>query len=144
MEMVLYRNNSDDKVVTKDIVVLATLNGTLRKNCSMLDPVIEVEGISNALLAQLNYVKLSEFGRYYFVKNITYKGNLVEISMHVDVLSSWQTQLKALDAVVIRQENMTNAYLKDGIFRTYSNPKYSIVPFDGAFDTYQYILSVSG
>ena len=144
MEIVLYKNNSDDKVVTKDISTLATLYGHLKEGCSVIDPVILIEGFNSALVNQLNYFKISEFGRYYYVNNITNQGKLWEISLHVDVISSWQTQLKSLEAVVIRQENLANAYLNDGIFRTNSNPKYSIVPFPNAFDTYQYILSVSG
>ncbi len=144
MEIVLYKNNSDNKVVTKDITTLATLHGHLKEGCSVIDPVIFKEDFNPALVNQLNYAKISEFGRYYYVNNITNQGKLWEISLHVDVISSWQTQLKSLDAVVIRQENLANAYLNDGIFRTNANPKYSIVPFPNAFDTYQYILSVSG
>lgn len=144
MELILYTNNSADNVVTKDITVLATLNGTLRKDCSIIDPVIEVENVNNAIAAVCNYAKIAQFGRYYFVKNIELVGNLWRIHMHVDVLASFQTPLKSLDAVIARQQNQYNLYLEDGLFKTYADPKISVFQFPTSFDTFQYILSVSG
>lgn len=144
MQIELYTNNSDDRVVTKNITLITTLTGTLRKECSMLDPVIEVEGMSNSTAAICNYAKIASFGRYYFVKNITLKGNLWVLTMHVDVLASWQTPLKSLDAVIARNENRYNLYLQDGFFKTYQNPHVSIKPFPGGFTDHTYILAVAG
>lgn len=144
MQIELYTNNSDDRVVTKNITLINTLTGTLRKECSMLDPVIEIEGMSNATAAICNYAKIASFGRYYFVKNITLKGNLWVLTMHVDVLASWQTPLKSLDAVIARNENRYNLYLQDGFFKTYQNPHVSIKAFPGGFTDHTYILAVAG
>jgi len=144
MEVEIYTNNSADNVVTKNTTLIATLTGTLRKECSMLDPVILVEGMTNATAAICNYAKIASFGRYYFVKNITLRGNLWELQLHVDVLSSFQTELKKLDAVIARQEKRYNLYLRDGYFKTYSNSHISVEKFPGAFDTQQFIFAVSG
>lgn len=145
MKLTLYTNESADNVVTKTLsTALATLTGTLRKDCSIIDPVIEVEAINNSIAASCNYAKIDEFGRYYFVRNIEFTGKLYRIHMHVDVLSSFQTQLKSLDAVIARQENRYNLYLQDGLFRTYQNPYISIMPFPNEFDTQQFIFSVAG
>lgn len=144
MQVEIYTNNSADNVVTKNITLITTLTGTLRKECSMLDPVIEVQGMSNATAAICNYAKIESFGRYYFVKNITLKGNLWVLTMHVDVLSSFQTPLKSLDAVIARQENRYNLYLRDGYFKTYANSHISVEKFPGSFDTQQFIFAVSG
>lgn len=145
MTLTLYTNESADNVVTKTLsTALATLTGTLRKDCSIMDPVIEVEAINNSVAASCNYAKIDEFGRYYFVRNIEFTGKLFRIHMHVDVLSSFQTQLKTLDAVIARQENRYNLYLQDGLFRTYQNPYISIMPFPSEFDTQQFIFSVAG
>jgi hypothetical protein len=144
MVIKLYTNRSDKNVVTKNITEVASFTGILREGCSVIDPVIKFQNFNRSLVNQVNYAMVQEFGRYYFIKDINFIGNLTEIHMHCDVLSSFQTQLKALDAVVIRQENKSNVYLRDGIFRTYSNPKYSIVQFPTSFDTFQYVLAVSG
>ena len=144
MELKLYTNNSDNKVVTKNITELVTLNGTLRDNCSIVDPVISVENINNSIAASCNYAKIAQFGRYYYVKDIIFTGKLYEIHMHVDVLASFQTELKSLNAIVSRQENKYNLYLQDGLFRTYQNPKIQIVQFPSGFDTMQFVLAVAG
>ena len=146
MELVLYTNNSDNKVVTKNITTLATINGTLREDCSIIDPVITVSDsvMNNAIAAACNYAKIAQFGRYYYVRNITAKGKFWEISMHVDVLASFQTQLKALDAVIARNENKYNLYLQDGFFKTYQNPHVSIKPFPSGFTDHYYVLTVAG
>ena len=146
MELILYTNNSDNKVVTKDITTLATINGTLREDCSIIDPVITVSDsvVNNSIAAACNYAKIAQFGRYYYVRNITAKGKFWEITMHCDVLASFQTELKALDAVVARQENKYNLYLRDGYFKTYANSHISCEPFPNAFDTQEFILAVSG
>ena len=144
MKLTLYTNNDNDRVVTKNITQLAELTGTLRKNTSMINPVIEVESINNSIAAVCNYAKIDEFGRYYFVNDIVFTGKLFEIHMHVDVISSFQTQLKALDAVVGRNEAIYNLYLQDGYFKTYQNPHVEIKQFSGGFTDLSYVLSVAG
>lgn len=146
MELILYTNNSNDKVVTKSLTSLVTINGTLRDNCSIIDPIITVSDsvVNNSIAASCNYAKIAQFGRYYFVNNIISKGKFWELHMHCDVLSSFQTQIKALDAVVGRAEDMYNLYLQDGFFKTYENPHIEIKQFPGGFTEQAYILSVAG
>ena len=144
MELNLYTNNSADNVVTKSITLLTTMTGTLRENCSIMDPVITVENINNAIAAVCNYAFIPQFARYYFVRNITLSGKLWIISMHVDVLASFQTPLKSLDAVIARNENRYNLYLQDGFFKTYQNPHVSIKQFPAGFTNHSYILAVAG
>ena len=146
MEIILYTNKSTDNTVTKNITTLATINGTLRESCSIIDPVIKVSNavMNNAIAAACNYAKIADFGRYYFVRNITFNGNLFEITMHCDVLSSFQTPLKSLEAVIGRNEAEYNLYLQDGYFKTYQNPHIEIKQFPSGFDTLSYVLSVAG
>lgn len=144
MNLTLYTNNDNDRVVTKNLTQLAALTGTLRKNTSIINPVIEVEAINNSIAAECNYAKIDEFGRYYFVNDIVFTGKLFEVHMHVDVLSSFQTQLKALDAVVGRNEKEYNLYLQDGYFKTYQNPYIETKIFPNGFTDLSYILSVAG
>lgn len=144
MEIIIYKNNDDDRVVTKNISTLTTLTGTLREDCSIIDPVIKVEGMTNAIAAAANYAKIADFGRYYFIKDIIFTGNLFEIHMHVDVISSFQTELKNLEAVIARQENKYNLYLQDGLFRTYQNPKIQVKAFPSGFNGYHYVMPVAG
>lgn len=146
MELILYTNESGDYVVTKNITTLVTINGTLREQCSIIDPVITVSDslVNNSIAASCNYAKIAQFGRYYFVTNIVSVGKFWEIHMHCDVLSSFQTQLKDLEAVVGRNEKEFNLYLQDGYFKTYQNPYIEIKQFPSGFTDMAYVLSVAG
>lgn len=140
----LFQNNSDTNVVQKSITQKAELSGTLRDDCSIIDPVITVEGIAPSDLKYINYAEIPDFGRYYYVTNIILKGKLFEVHMHIDVLNTYKDQIKPLNAIIARQENRYNLYLQDGLIKQYANPHVQIKQFPNGFDRYEYIFSVCG
>lgn len=144
MNIILYTNSSDRKVADKRLTQLASLTGTLRDECSIVNPVISIGGLSDSDAKNCNYAYISNFGRYYYINDVIFKGNLKELHLHCDVLTSFKSNIRALDGVVSRQENEYNLYLQDGMFRTYQNPHISVVPFPNGFDSFNYVLSVAG
>lgn len=145
MKLKLYNNLSDKIVVDKKITQLgSTLNGTLRENCSVIDPIIKVEGIVGSNLTKCNYAFIEEFGRYYYVTNIVCVGNLFELHMHVDVLMTYRRSIRSNSAVVSRQEKLYNLYLQDGVFKEQANPHYEIKKFPSGFTSFNFILAVAG
>ena len=145
MTIKLYNNLSDKIVVDKNITQLGTdLTGTLRENCSVIDPVIKVEGIVGSNLPATNYAYISEFARYYYITNIVCVGNLFELHMHVDVLMSYRGDIRSNNAVVSRQEKEYNLYLQDGVFKEQANPHYEIKKFPSGFTSFNFILAISG
>ena len=146
MDVIFYTNDSPDNEVTKTLTQQYSATGELHENCSIINPVItcEVANITAAKIPLINYAYISDFGRYYFVRNITFIGKLVRFDMHVDVLSSFATELKNHNAIVARQQNKYNLYLQDGMIKTYANPHIEIKQFPGAFTEYEFIFSVVG
>ena len=144
MNLTLYQNNSENNKVTKSITQLYSLTGTLREDCSIINPVIAVENISAANLVKTNYAYISEFGRYYYINNIVCKGQLFELHMHVDVLQSFGTSILNCSAVVSRQQSKYNLYLQDGVFKTYADNHYQIKQFSTGFNSHSFIFSVAG
>lgn len=140
----LFQNNSDTNVVQKSITQKAELSGTLRDDCSIIDPIITVEGIAASDLKYINYAEIPDFGRYYYVTNIILKGNLFEVHMHIDVLNTYKDQIRPLNAIIARQESRYNLYLQDGLIKQYANPHIQIKQFPDGFDRYEYIFSVCG
>ena len=114
--MVLYKSTAEKNKVdkTSDLKMWTTpfIQGTLTQSCSMLDPVIIFE--FNAY-PDFNYVQIPQFGnRYYFVIGITsVQKNIWQISMKCDVLMTYKIYIKALQAVVARQEYDFDPELKD-------------------------------
>lgn len=145
MTIKLYNNLSDQIVVDKNITQIgADITGTLRENCSIIDPVIKLEGTVGANIASCNYAYISEFARYYYINNIVCVGTLFELHMHVDVLMSFRGDIRANTAVIARQQNLYNLYLQDGVFKAQSNPHYQICQFPSGFNSFNFVLAISG
>ena len=141
MTIKLYSNTSDKIVVDKSITQVGNdITGTLRENCSIIDPVIKME--TNPIGS--NYAYISEFGRYYYINNIVCVGKLFEVHMHVDVLKSFAAGIRNNNAVVSRQEHDYNLYLQDGVFKEQANPHYEIKKFPAGFNSFNFIFAVSG
>lgn len=144
MTINLFQNNSDANVVSKSLTDKGTVTGTLREGCSIIDPIIKIEGISGSDLPYLNYLEIVEFGRYYYIRDIVLVGKLFEVHCHIDVLETYKDQIKPLPAIIARQAHDYNLYLQDGLIKEYANPHIEIKQFPNAFDTYQFIFSVVG
>ena len=143
-EIRIQRNNSENNRVTKDVTLLSTIEGTLRQETSIIDPVFLVAGDLDDYVG-VNYCTVDSFGRSYFVSNIrSVRSGLVELTCHVDVLSSFASQIRANTAIIRRQENQWNLYLNDGTFRVYQNPTVLTKAFPSGFTTQEFVFAVAG
>lgn len=143
-DIIMMTNNSEKNRLTKDTTTIATLSGVLRSGSSIIDPVITCSGDVSSYV-NCNYMEISEFGRYYFINDIiAVSNNLFEIHAHVDVLSSFATEIRSNKAIITRQEKRWNLLLNDGSFRTYQNPMVTTHPFPYSFGSPQFVLAVAG
>lgn len=135
-------NSSDKNVVSKQLTALGTFTGTLRDSTSIMNPVIRIEGV---LPTTCNYLYIPDFGRYYYVNDIrSIRNNLFEVSAHVDVLKTYDAQIRNCTGIVARQQAKWNMYLDDGVFKTYQNPKFKTVNFPNGFSTMEFVLAIAG
>lgn len=135
---------SDKIEMDKTITTIAALSGTLKDATSIIDPVILVEG-DLSQFAQCNYMTIPVFGRSYFVTNIrSIRNDLFEISAHVDVISTWKSEIRGNLAIIKKQQNDWNLYLNDGTFHTYQNPMVLAKQFPTGFNTLEFVLAVAG
>lgn len=150
MNITLQNNASEKNALTKLITDIASLTGDLRTlNCSITDPVITFEVdtsiISNS--SKINYFTIPDFGRSYFVTAINFVGvNLWEISGHVDVLSSFKSEILANKGIIRRNEEKFNLYIDDGDFRIYQKPIIKTASFSNGFtpNSSSFVLAVAG
>ena len=144
MTITLQVSNSPKNALEKDVTTVASLSGVLKNSTSIINPTIIIEGDLSSY-TNVNYMTIAEFGRSYFINNITSVTNsLFEISAHVDVLSSFSAEIKANKAIIHRQENNWNLYLDDGSFRVYQNPMVLTKAFPSGFTTQEFVLAVAG
>lgn len=128
----LYNNASDPRVVDKDITLGTELTGELKDKCDIENPAIIIEGISSI---NYNYAYIPEFRRFYFFKEppTVIANNLVEIKLHVDVLKTYASQIRACKGIIRRQEKKFNKYLNDEEYQAYSYEIISAYAFNSPF-----------
>lgn len=144
VSILLQRNNSERICLTKDVTTVAEITGVLKDETSIIDPSFVLE-VSLSDIAEVNYITVADFRRSYFVLNmVSLTNNLVQLNCHVDVLSSFASEIKANKGIVFRQENNWNLYLNDGVIQAYQNPIVTTQMFPKGFTESNYVLVCAG
>lgn len=146
----LQYNNSPNNKLNKGIHDIEIFSGTLKNETSIIDPVILLE-CSMGDVRNANYMTIPQFGRSYFIKNITsIRNNLVAIAGHVDVLTTYADDIRNAKGIIKRAEKKGhyNLLLDDGSLRTYQDPilRYKKFPtsFKNAYPQMECVLAVAG
>ena len=145
MKITLYYNNSEPNKVHKNLAEISTVEGTIRTQSSVIDPVVIIEGKLN--LSRINYMFIDGFQRYYFIRDIvSVRTGIWEISGHVDVLSTYKNEFLKLPCVIGRNEYEYNLFLPDDRFIVNANRLVQTVEFPYKFPTNgsNYIITITG
>ena len=111
MYITTYVNASDEHVLDKSITkVHDNVNVILKDDTNLINPVIIVSG---SLAPSYNYVYLTDFNRYYYVRDITYSQQRYYIALEVDVLMSFNAAIKSLEVIANRSSSRFNVYQPD-------------------------------
>ena len=119
-------NTSDDRKLTKNIRWGPVIPCDVYVPTDRLNPVIIVD-TSKVDLADTNYMEIPEFGRKYFITSIVGDiGKTVNVAGHVDVLGTYDTQIRTCPCIAARSSSHVNAYLQDNarLFNTYTWNQY--------------------
>lgn len=138
-----YKTSSENNRVVKSLSNATTLSGELRAQTSVLNPSIFVE---TANPSTFNYAYIPEFGRYYYITDIT---SIINrgwiISMRCDVLMTYASQIKALTPIIEREEIGFKAGLVDSGIPIDVNKKVEKYYFPNGFTKdIQYVLTTAG
>lgn len=143
-EVLLQTNTSERIKVDKALSTVATVSGTMRDDSSITDPVFLLDTTLETM-ANVNYLTVAAFGRSYFLGSpVLITNKLIEVSGHVDVLSSFKTTLRQQTAIIKRQKDLYNLMLNDGSIHAYQNPHVITKYFPNSLTTYSYVLIVAG
>lgn len=145
MNLTLYYNSSERKVIGKSLQNLGNVAGILKGDASITSPVFILQS-NNNYLSGVNYLYWQETGRYYYIDDIELMtGGRMLFHCSVDVLQSFATQIKAQTAIIDKQESENNMYFNDGSFRKDSREFYTVRSFPNGFnDNGEYILITAG
>lgn len=141
-------SKSSPNVVSKDISLIALATGTLRESTSIINPVITIDSeLAYDMIQQINYAHIEAFHRYYFITNIVSVGyRLWQIDMHVDVLMTYNADIRKQSGIVERQQYAWNIYLDDGSFPAYQKVEVQKKLFSNTapFENQSFVLIVAG
>lgn len=147
MNLTLYYNSSERRVIGKTLQNLGTVTGVLKGDASVMNPTFILES-GTRYLTGVNYLYWQETGRFYYIDDIQIvTGGRMVLYCSVDVLESFKTQIKNQTAIVDKQQNRndSNIYFNDGSFRTDSREFYTIKSFANGFnDDGEFILVTAG
>lgn len=145
----LYKNSSPRNSFYPALSKVRDVEGELRDQCSVLSPKILMRINDVSDLKNVNYMHIGEFGRYYYITDIiSVRNTLIEVSGHVDVLSTYRTQILGNDAIIARSglKGNYNTYLQDSELATYQDSYVCNYRFPHNFkhDNDNLILAVAG
>lgn len=138
MDIILYSTADDVRKLNKALTEIKTISVRLKDDTDIMHPVIELDGAN--LPPTANYCYIAAFNRYYFINQQGIKiGRDLLITLAVDVLMSFRTQISASTVVAARSSKYCNRYLSDRIpiSAKQNNIFKAFTPFQGlyAFDS---------
>lgn len=146
MKVKLYLNLSEPHRVNKNLTLIAELDGHLREGSSVVNPSVMIDSTTN--LSLVNYIEIEEFGRKYFVNNVSVPvTNLWQLDCHVDVITTYYVLYRELPCVVARNEKEYNLFLPDDRFLVNTNRNYQTRVFPNKLRTSggsSYVITFAG
>lgn len=145
MDLRLYYTSDENNKINKNLSSALVITGTMRDSSSIVNPVILVEGVSfNAF----NYAYISNFDRYYFIKEITnYRNDLWILELECDVLMSFRSSILNMNCILLETESKgADKYLSDTrVWVAKVKDKTDIINFpNGLLENGEYILITAG
>lgn len=114
MKLTLYKNESDNRVVSKVIKDDMVVMGELKDSCSVTNPTFILAKSTRNFFSGYNYLYCEELNRYYYIDDMVFSlGHQVVITCTVDVLMTYADEIRNLTTVVDRQESINNPYIED-------------------------------
>lgn len=110
MTLTLYSMNENRNKIDKNLpdVHSENISFTARADFDILNPIII---LSENDPRNYNYVFISELNRYYFIEKIeAIRNGVYKCFLHVDVLKTYSTSIKSLNADIIKSENPNEDY----------------------------------
>lgn len=141
----LMLNTEPYNKIQKSPTVIITVNGTLKDDCSLIDPEVIIDRAE--AITDANYAYIEAFGRYYFIKNVeAYRTGLWLVSLHCDVLMTYASGILSSPAIVARSSSNFNMMMNDDHYYTQENPMIFTKAFPNGFDTStaSYVLALIG
>ena len=144
MEVILYKNSSENNVIGKSLVQIKSVECNLKNDVSVVNPTFVLSYTDSILNS--NYCFIPKFNRYYFIDEIIpITGDRSIIKCRVDVLESFKDDIKSLTAIINKQETIADKFIDDGSWIVENKDFLQSYNFSNGFnDSGEFILITAG
>lgn len=127
MTCTLYTNKQDKATLKKFLSDGRCYTITFKDdNIEIINPTIIISS-HITVLKEYNYVYLPNLNRYYFINGFSSLfGNRTELSLSVDVLMSWQSDILNMSVIADRSTNKGNRQMTDPLLPTLNKTNKSV------------------
>lgn len=121
-----YSYNGHPNTVNKQLGDFTAIEGDLRQTFDVLRPTVTLRKQPRPTF---NYCYIPDLGRYYFVERVSFEGNnAYELSLRVDVLKTYETEILAATGRVSESDN-PDPYISNRETVYNRTPNFEKVPF---------------
>lgn len=146
MDITLYKFNkkANSTATPGSSVERETLPCQVKTPSSIISPVVQLSKGTNPI--GFNYAYISEWGRYYFINDITYSLGVWVLDLRVDVLASFRSDIRSSEQYVLRSASDFDDDVLDHFYPTKGGSVSSSSTFSGTITRPddQYAASTSG
>ena len=144
MEVILYKNSSENNVIGKSLAQIKSVECNLKNDVSVMNPTLVLSYTDSIL--DSNYCFIPKFNRYYFIDEIIpITGDRSIIRCKVDVLESFKNDIKSLTAIINKQETIADKFIDDGSWVVENKDFLQSYNFSNGFnDNGEFILITAG
>lgn len=124
----LYKNNSDNNVLSKRLTGVGSLNVRLKQETSREYPTFILKG---NVESEFNYIYIPKWDRYYYVnefRQISEETYL--IICRIDVLMSFKSKILGARAYITSSANLVNNYLPSSKWQADVRCTTNVIEFD--------------
>ena len=145
MEVQFFYNQSDARVINKNLIEGESFSGQARDEVDVMAPIILFD---KPEVLRYNYAYIPELQRYYDIVNRTnFREGLWEVTFSADVLMSFRGDINQLNVVVDKQSMLENGneYIDDSSLVAENVMFQQVYDFPSGFNsTGEFILITAG
>lgn len=111
MTVIFYKYNDIKNKINKTLENGLTVNDVVIQNDFDITS-FELLIKNSDFNSEYNYCYIQDLGRYYFIESVEkMNGTIYKIRVSVDVLKSFSTQIKNINAIIVKSENPDNNFV---------------------------------
>jgi hypothetical protein len=137
-----YVNASDYNTLDKDITAVdSSVTVICKDDTDILHPTLI---FSENMDMDFNYLYITELGRYYFVRSKSLAQQRYYVNCEVDVLMSYNAQIKDLSVIADRSSSTFNLYQTDEEIPCLVKSDVATQPFPAGFTGQSLLITTAG